>query len=700
MNVRWMFLACFVMNMQALKLDRVILATDAHPDYIEFWPVVAKAWKEIIGIQPTLALIAHADVQIDESLGDVIRFEPIEGIPTSLQAQVIRLLLPALYPDDVCIISDIDMIPLNKEYFTESIRNCPDDSFVVYRDKAYHAGSLTYPMCYFAARGSVFQEVFQTYGLQDIAPMIQKLYALNIGWHTDEIVLYDYLHGWSGFEARCIKLGHYVEKRIDRSYWMHDQRLLRSGYYIDAHCPRPYSQYKACIDELVYVPDTRLGKIMMSPYNEYLLRARQPLGDLDATGEINLIRCLINKGDVVFDVGANCGDWTRAVLAHTSPKKIYAFEPIPAVADAFKQHIDNDCVSLYELAVSNTCGSFPFFYYPSQEGLWEDGVLSSLYRRARVEDLFKVDGYEINVPTVTLDEFCAEHQVDSIRFLKIDTEGAEYDILQGAKALLLAQKIDFIQFEYGQTYTDSKRTLKEVYEFLTQCGYVIFKVHRNGIIHVKRWFDLLEDFYQSNFVAVSAEITKHSKEFEALMNVEELPKRCFEQGDSGTHMSFLLTAVAHTNGPILEMGAGDYSTPLLHAVCSRDKRCVLSADTDRSLLFYFLDLQCNRHAFAYVPVYEDDWSLNPQPDQWDAVGAGIHWSVVLINHRPGERRVKDIERLRPHTEIFVVHDTQEASYGYQPLLDSFKYKYVDERYATQTTMVSDVIDVTQFFREE
>lgn len=692
-----MLFMLLTLQVHALKLDRVILATDANPDYIEFWPIVAKAWKEIVGIKPTLALIAHADVSVDESLGDVIRFEPIEGIPTSFQAQVIRLLLPVLYPDDVCILSDIDMIPLNQTYFLDSIASCPNDSFVVYRDKAYNESELKYPMCYLAAQGSTFQEIFDVTTLQDIRKKIKKLHKHGLGWNTDELMLYDYLQKWEGFASRCVKLGHAVQKRIDRSYWNHDRRLLRLGHYIDAHCPRPYSQYKKSIDQLIGKGKSRLSEISMHPHNAILLKSRQMLGDLNITGETHIIRTLIREGDTVFDVGANCGDWTSAVLQHASPTSIFAFEPMPSVAELFRKNIKHDQVCLYEVALARNSDVSDFYYYPRTEGVCEDGVLSSLYRRSRVESLFDMQGSQVSVATISLDEFCSEHAVDHIHFLKIDTEGAEYDVLLGATNLLHKKCIDFVQFEYGQTYVDSGYTLKEVYQFLTGFGYSIFKIHRDQIVHMKKWSDSFEDYYQSNFLAISPDVTNSSDEFKDLLLLVEKKKRTMQDPESGTHMALLLTAVAHTTGPILELGAGDYSTSLLHAVCSTNGRSIMTADTDKKLLYDFLDLQSERHFFTYVPVYEDDLELNPRPTLWDMVGGGIQWSVVLINHRPGERRVKDIERLRAHTHIFVVHDTQEAGYRYQPLLDSFKYKYVDERYATQTTLVSDMIDVAKFF---
>jgi hypothetical protein len=187
----------------------------------------------------------------------------------------------------------------------------------------------------------------------------------------------------------------------------------------------------------------------------------------------------------------------------------------------------------------------------------------------------------------------------------------------------------------------------------------------------------------------------------SLINAQQLMVKNRKLGDPtyGTHMAPLLTVVARTNGPILEMGCGDYSTPLLHALCAPTQRFLLSTDTDKRWLSLFLDLRTQWHQFDYIPVYEDDWSRNPKPELWDRIGTDRHWSVIFIDHRPGERRVVDIVRLRNYTDIFVVHDSQQPTYGYDRVLATFKYRYVYERYATQTTIVSDTIDVRQFFNE-
>lgn len=243
---------CTFLPNYALRPQRVILAADANPTYIEFWPIVAKAWKERIGIKPTLALIAHDHVQVDESLGDVIRFKPLPGIPSSFYGQIIRLLIPVLYPDEVCILSDIDMLPISKVYYVDLIASVPEDNFVVYNDRAYGKNAKQYPICYCVAKGSVFREIFGVSSLDEIPAKIQEWYALKIGWTADETILYWTLKQWRGYANRVKLLGYETgNQRIDRSKWKFDHKLLKAGYYIDSHMLRPYSIYKDKIDPLL-----------------------------------------------------------------------------------------------------------------------------------------------------------------------------------------------------------------------------------------------------------------------------------------------------------------------------------------------------------------------------------------------------------------------------------------------------------------
>lgn len=234
-----------------MRLARVILATDGHRDYYSFWPIAARAWARRVGVRPTLAVIGARDLEFDERHGDVVRFDAVPGIDTGLQAQLIRLLLPVLFPADVSLIADIDMLPLQRRFFTAPLRRVRDDAFVVYRDAAYAPGATRYPMCYNAALGSTFGEVF---GLDSIAAapaVLARWAAPGLGWHTDELLLYAQLQAWDGFDTRCVRLGGRVERRIDRTWWSYWPLAVRARWYIDSHLPRPYEEHRAAINQLV-----------------------------------------------------------------------------------------------------------------------------------------------------------------------------------------------------------------------------------------------------------------------------------------------------------------------------------------------------------------------------------------------------------------------------------------------------------------
>jgi len=245
-------------NCFGLTIDRVILSTNENPKYMDFWPIVAKAWQKI-GIRPTLAFIADKNVEIDESIGDVIRIEPLKGIPVSFQTQVIRLLLPALFKNEVFLISDIDMLPLQKEYFVDKIKNIPDDCFVVYRDKAYKK-IKRFPMCYNAAMGKTFADIFGgTQGINNIDDIYRVIKELSKkwrnNWNTDEYALYVYLTKWKLYRKKCIKCGgtlkHIIDRRVDRSNMKYSTQRLKDNYYIDFHMPRPYKKYKNAIHKII-----------------------------------------------------------------------------------------------------------------------------------------------------------------------------------------------------------------------------------------------------------------------------------------------------------------------------------------------------------------------------------------------------------------------------------------------------------------
>lgn len=218
-------------------------------------------------------------------------------------------------------------------------------------------------------------------------------------------------------------------------------------------------------------------------------------------GEYSLLPIIAKSAQVIFDVGANKGFWSKCIASLNPTAQLFAFEPVPDTFEILKQTLKDVNASLYNIAISNENGEKTFFYYKDSSELAE---LSTFYRRnASIEGRLNLHAVPIQVQTMTLESFCAIHSITRIDLLKVDTEGSELDVLQGASALLKNKQIIIIQFEYGGCYLDAKITLRQVYELLTKNGYSIFRIIPDGLVHITIWRDSLENYRYANYLAVA-----------------------------------------------------------------------------------------------------------------------------------------------------------------------------------------------------
>jgi len=155
---------------------------------------------------------------------------------------------------------------------------------------------------------------------------------------------------------------------------------------------------------------------------------------------------------------------------------------------------------------------------------------------------------------------------------------------------------------------------------------------------------------------------------------------------TGTFIPVLISAVENTAGPILEIGCGDNSTPLLHALCSVNERYLLSISVDKEMFSKYSYLNRPWHQITILPSV-----AHVNKDVW--------WSVVLIDYISETERINAIKVLRATTDIFVVHDADSLHHEFNNLLDSFKYRYDYKQYVPSTTIVSDTIDISLFIEK-
>jgi FkbM family methyltransferase len=219
--------------------------------------------------------------------------------------------------------------------------------------------------------------------------------------------------------------------------------------------------------------------------------------DTISDGESQVIAKFINAGNVVFDVGANAGDWTTEVLGQGHNVEIHLFEPIPQVYQTLTQNLDKKLI-FNNIAVGKKEEVNKFYYYES------NSPLSTFYRRVDVEKQGLLDTpNEITVLKTTIDRYCQRHGLKRINFLKIDAGGSELDILYGANHFLQTGRIDYLQFEYGGTFIDAKTRLRQIFDYLQKFRYSIFKILPDRLEYKPTFLPEDENFEFSNFLAVN-----------------------------------------------------------------------------------------------------------------------------------------------------------------------------------------------------
>jgi len=236
-----------------MKVDRVILASNANPDYLDFWPIVSDAWNRL-GVKPLLIYTGEQKINLP---GEVMHFS-IKDVDPVFVAQNIRILAPALFPQENCITADIDDLPLSKKYFIDNVADIPEHMFVVYR-----WGFITetmIPICWTLAKGITWSQIFNINNDKDIVKKIVDWYPLNYrkghkNWYTDQLKLKKYVSKFDKkFKNKVIFFNdqtlHF--NRIDRDeiksviFNLENKKVE----YTDYHMPIPYKQYKDVIEKI------------------------------------------------------------------------------------------------------------------------------------------------------------------------------------------------------------------------------------------------------------------------------------------------------------------------------------------------------------------------------------------------------------------------------------------------------------------
>src|SRR5206468_12328519 len=108
---------------------------------------------------------------------------------------------------------------------------------------------------------------------------------------------------------------------------------------------------------------------------------------------------------------------------------------------------------------------------------------------------------------VTIDEFAKKRGIEEMELLKIDVEGAELDVLQGASGLITEHRIRAIQFEIGGINAVQRTWVHDFYDLLN--GYSFFRLLPRGLLPLGQYRPTTHERFQfQNLVALSTECAK------------------------------------------------------------------------------------------------------------------------------------------------------------------------------------------------
>ncbi|MGA3013081.1 MAG: FkbM family methyltransferase [Bacteroidales bacterium] len=179
----------------------------------------------------------------------------------------------------------------------------------------------------------------------------------------------------------------------------------------------------------------------------------------------------------LFDVGANTGQTIDFALRTFPKAKIYSFEPTPQlVSDLKKKYQSNSNIFISDLALSDHAGFIDFHvseFSPTNSCLEPDNELYENFDY-KLAGILKRSN-TIKVETIDLDTWYKQNmKEESIDFMKIDTQGFEFNVIKGGINILVEHtKVLCFEIQYLSFYKNQVPFYK-IYEFLYDNGFIYY----------------------------------------------------------------------------------------------------------------------------------------------------------------------------------------------------------------------------------
>ena len=224
---------------------------------------------------------------------------------------------------------------------------------------------------------------------------------------------------------------------------------------------------------------------ILIPFNKFLVHLGMRglgvhnFGDFFVSGELHFLNnYLLNiKQPIVFDIGANTGSYAILCQKINSNAKIFCFEPHPKNFAILEKKVnDNNQIYPINLALSNSSSSVDLYDYADNL----NSRHASLYQDV-IETVKKEASIKFEIKTSTIDEIITKYKIEKIHLIKIDVEGHDLRVIQGAEQALEKNIINAIQFEFTKNKSTVRVFMKDFFDLLAE-KFLLYRLLPYGLL--------------------------------------------------------------------------------------------------------------------------------------------------------------------------------------------------------------------------
>ena len=255
------------------------------------------------------------------------------------------------------------------------------------------------------------------------------------------------------------------------------------------------------------------GRKIMQPINNLILslslkgKGYMNYGSFKDSGEKFFINLIKDELKLSLDIGANVGNYTKMLLSDTD-SKVISFEPLPGAFEKLRliKSSFNDRLEIHNVAIGIKDEALELFY-----GTEKSEKASLMKDLEKISFIKEQNKNKVSVQVRQLDYFQSNFEDKIIDFIKIDTEGFEYEVLKGAKNILEFHQPKFIQVEFNWHQLIKKQTLYSFSELIKFSD--VFKIlpYGNKLLQIDPFRPENNIYHLSNYVFIRKDISDKYK---------------------------------------------------------------------------------------------------------------------------------------------------------------------------------------------